>query len=361
MVRPPLHIVAPNFEPNAVGGAGEVMVQLTESFLRLHSDVTIYLNQSAAKCFPQWRCNMVELRTGKMRGNVSKAGAMLRLGLIGDRKLPRNGVSWFPFGTMLPFGFRGRGVATIHDTLDRDFPERVSFFERQLRRAMIPRTVQKCAVVTSSRFSQQRIRHYYGVESTVIPLTAIPLPPPDAIELPSLPYVFYAANGWPHKNHQFLLQMWEADPRLHEIALVFTLGSGSGALASSLAQARARGVQILVTGRLTRGELAAYYESALCSALPSTYEGFGLTAQESLLANCPALVSNCACLPETMPPDYPFLLPLDPTKWAQVILSLRSEPRPDVRSWATRTSWDEVAEKYLEILFRFGSDYETDS
>ncbi len=123
----PLHIVAPNFEPNAVGGAGEVMVQLTDSFLRLHHDVTIYLNQNAAKHFPQWGNNVIELRTGEMHGNTSKARSMLRLGMIGSRKLPRTGVSWFPFGTMLPFTFRGHGVATIHDTLDRDLPERVGF------------------------------------------------------------------------------------------------------------------------------------------------------------------------------------------------------------------------------------------
>lgn len=348
--RPPLQIVAPNFEPNTVGGAGEVMVHLTESFLRLHSDVTIYLNQNAAKYFPEWRSHVVELRTGEMRGHATKALAMLRLGLLGDRQLPRHGVCWFPFGTMLPFAFRGRGVVTIHDTLDRDFPERVGFLDRQLRRVMIPRTVRQCAVVTSSHFSQLRIRKYYGKESTVIPLAAIPLPAPEVIELPAVPYVFYAANAWPHKNHEFLLQMWCAEPRLREIALVFTLGSGAGILASSLARARAQGVQVLVTGRLSRGELAACYQSALCSVLPSTYEGFGLTAQESLLANCPALVSDCTCLPETLPRAYPYLLPLDPARWTETILSLRAGPRPDVRSWASRTTWDEVAEKYLAIL-----------
>ena len=356
MDSPPLHIVAPNFEPNAVGGAGEVMVQLTESFLRLHNDVRIYLNSSAAKHFPQWRNNVIELHTGEMRGNATKARSMLRLGLLGNRNLPRTGVSWFPFGTMLPFGFRGRGVATIHDTLDRDLPERVSFLERQLRRIMIPRTVRQCAIVTSSHFSQQRIRKYYGVESTVIPLAAVPLPAPAAVDLPSTPFVFYAANGWPHKNHEFLLRMWRAKPQLREITLVFTLGSGEGVLAPSLARARAEGVQIHITGRLSRAELAAFYGSALCSVLPSTYEGFGLTAQESLLANCPALVSDCACLPETMPSNYPFLLPLDPDRWMEAILSLLSSGRPDVRSWATHTTWDRVGEKYLAVLAQSGSN-----
>ena len=221
---------------------------------------------------------------------------------------------------------------------------------------MIPRTVRQCAVVTSSHFNQQRIRKSFGVESTVIPLAAIPLPAPAAIEVPPTPFVFYAANGWPHKNHEFLLQMWRTKPQLREITLVFTLGSGAGALAPSLAQARAEGVPIHITGRLSRGELAAFYRSALCSVLPSTYEGFGLTAQEWLLANCPVLVSDCACLPETMPPDYPLLLPLDPDRWMKAIFSLFSGRRPNIRSWATRTTWDQVGEKYLAVLAQSGSN-----
>ena len=46
-----LNIVAPNFEPDIVGGAGEVMIQLTENFLRLHPNVRIYLSENAAKIF----------------------------------------------------------------------------------------------------------------------------------------------------------------------------------------------------------------------------------------------------------------------------------------------------------------------
>lgn len=344
-----LNIVAPNFEPDIVGGAGEVMIQLTENFLRLHPNVRIYLNKSAATFFPQWRGRIVEIRTGKMRGNVTKAAAMLRLGVSG-KGLPRGGVAWFPFGTMLPFHFNGKGVVTIHDTLDRDFPRCVSFLERNLRRFMIPRTVKRCAVVTSSQFSQERIRRYYGAESTVIPLAPIPLPSPAPATVPATPYVFYAANAWPHKNHEFLLRMWHEDARLREIPLVFTLGSGLGALGSSIARCKADGVEIHVTGRLSRQELASYYGGALCAALPSLYEGFGLTAQESLLANCPALVSDRASLTETLPSNYPYILPLETKVWTEAILAIRIAPKRDFRKWASGTTWAETAGKYLEVL-----------
>jgi len=344
-----LNVVAPNFEPDTVGGAGEVMIQLTENFLRLHPNVRIYLNENAATFFPQWRGRVVEIRTGKMRGNATKAAAMLRLGVSG-KGLPREGVTWFPFGTMLPFHFNGKGVVTIHDTLDRDFPRCVSFLERNFRRFMIPRTVKRCAVVTSSQFSQERIRRYYGVESTVIPLAPIPLPPAAPAIVPATPYVFYAANAWPHKNHEFLLRMWREDARLREIPLVFTLGSGLGALGPSIALCKAHGVEIHITGRLFRSQLLLYYQSALCSALPSLYEGFGLTAQESLLANCPALVSDRASLTETLPTNYPYVLPLETRVWTETVLALRIAPKQDFSKGARRTTWAEAAGKYLEVL-----------
>lgn len=344
-----LNIVAPNFEPDTVGGAGEVMIQLTGNFLRLHPNVRIYLNENAATFFPQWRGRIVEIRAGTMRGKVRKATAMLRLGVSG-KGLPRDGVTWFPFGTMLPFHFNGKGVVTIHDTLDRDFPHCVAFLERKLRRFMIPRTVKRCAVVTSSQFSQERIRRHYGVESTVIPLAPIPLPLPAQASVPAMPYVFYAANAWPHKNHEFLLRMWREDARLREIPLVFTLGSGLGALGPSIARCKAHGVEIYITGRLSRSELARYYQSALCSVLPSLYEGFGLTAQESLLANCPALVSDRTSLTETVASNYPYVLPLETRVWTETILALRIAPKQDFRKWANRATWAEAARKYLEVL-----------
>ena len=59
----PLNVIAPNFESGTVGGAGEVMVQLTNCFLRQHSNIKIYLNQSAARQFPQWSDHIIKIRT----------------------------------------------------------------------------------------------------------------------------------------------------------------------------------------------------------------------------------------------------------------------------------------------------------
>jgi glycosyltransferase involved in cell wall biosynthesis len=346
-----LNIVAPNFEPGVVGGAGDAMVQITQRLLRLHPRVRIFLNQHAASAFPEWREHVVEVKTGMMRGKWLKALAMMRLNFAA-RGLPYDGLSWFPFGVMVPFDFDGLGVATIHDTLDRDYPDRVPFIERWYRRIMIPRTVKVCSTVTSSSQSQSRIFQHYGTHAEVIPLSAASLPPPAFLQLPDQPYVFYPANFWPHKNHKFLLDTWRREPRLRHIALVFTLSSGVGELASSISDARQAGVRVIVTGRLTRAELAAYYRSALCSVLPSLYEGFGLTVQESLLTGCPVVVSDSAALPETVPARYPYVRQLIPERWTQAVLELERERPADLQQWVNPSTWDTTAAKYLNLFER---------
>jgi hypothetical protein len=55
-------------------------------------------------------------------------------------------------------------------------------------------------------------------------------------------------------------------------------------------------------------------------------------------------------LNEAVAPDYPFVLPLETGRWAEIILSLRSEPRRAVSDWAISTTWDDVAAEYLSIF-----------
>lgn len=347
-----LNVVAPSFDSQTLGGAGEVMVALVDEFLKLHPRVRICLNPVAAKEFPQWRSHIVEIPALSMRGNRSKSLALLRLAALGSRALPRDGVSWFPFGVMLPFNFRGRGVVTLHDTLERDIPGAVGPAENLFRRVMIPRTLRRCRVVTDSAFSRGRIRHHHDAEARVIPLALVQMPEPAAERPMEEPYVFYPANSWPHKNHQFLLDLWQASPGLRGIALVFTLGNGPGALAQPIEQARTQGVRVKVTGRVSRSALSTWYRHALCTAIPSLYEGFGLPVQEAVSLGCPVVVSPCGGVEEILGPDSPCALPLEPAAWEKAILSLQSAPQKPPT--LTPHTWSDCAQLYMET-FRFAA------
>ncbi|PYK39276.1 MAG: hypothetical protein DME49_04305 [Verrucomicrobia bacterium] len=61
-------------------------------------------------------------------------------------------------------------------------------------------------------------------------------------------------------------------------------------------------------------------------------------------------MSDRTSLTETVPSDYPYVLPLETRVWTETILALRIAPKQDFRKWASRTTWVEAAGKYLEVL-----------
>jgi glycosyltransferase involved in cell wall biosynthesis len=271
--------------------------------------------------------------------------------LFGFSGFPDDGICWFPFGPMMPLSFRGRGVSTIHDTLELDFASLLPPAERIFRKMIMPRTVSRTSVVTDSNFSRNRLKHYYHIDATVIPLAVQKLPSASRAKVPASPYVFFPANEYAHKNHRFLIDLWKTRAELRGLSLVFTLGSGSRSLDAVISGARKVGAQIIVTGRVSRAELAGLYENAVSTALPTVYEGFGLPMQEALVSNCPVLANNaCPALFETVTTAYPHFLPLEPDRWANAILAMANSPREDLRRYVKNRTWDDCARDYLDFF-----------
>lgn len=346
-----LHVIAPTFDDVTVAGAGVTLVELTQRFLETLPDTRIYLNPQTAATFPQWKHATVVVPAGSMAGSLRKSAVMLKLQLLGFSGYPRRGICWFPFGPMMPFTFRGCGVSTVHDTLDLDLPALLSPTERIFRKIIMPRTVHRTSVVTDSKFSRDRLRHHYGIEPRVIPLAVRSMPTASCAKVPASPYVFFPANCYPHKNHAFLIRLWKRCAELRAFSLVFTLGSGSEWLEPAISSARKSGAKIIVTGRVSREELAGLYENAICTVLPTLYEGFGLPMQEALLCNCPVLANDaCPALFETVTSDYPYFLPLKPEHWANAILALANSPRRELCHYVKKRTWDECARDYLDVF-----------
>lgn len=70
--------------------------------------------------------------------------------------------------------------------------------------------------------------------------------------------------------------------------------------------------QIIKTGFIEEDDLAAIYNLAKLTLLPSYYEGFGLPALESMACGTPAVVSNVASIPEISKDNIFFCDPADP-------------------------------------------------
>ena len=340
-----------HFRSDHRGGAGVSLVELTLRFLKQRPGTRIYLNPRTAEAYPAWADATVIVPSWRMNSPSRKAAAVFKLQLGGFPRFPDDGVCWFPFGPMMPLSFRGCGVSTIHDTLDLDLPSLVAPVERAYRKVIMPATVRHTSIVTDSNFSRDRLRHHYGAEAAVIPLAVQTMPPPSNARVPAVPYVFYPANGYAHKNHRFLIELWRTRPVLRPLALVFTLASGSAALAPALASARAAGANITVTGRVSREELSGLYRHAVCTALPTLYEGFGLPLQEALMCDCPALANEgCPAFFEIVTEGYPYFLPLQADRWIGAILALAEDPPTKLQHFVKPRTWDETAREYLDFF-----------
>ncbi len=105
-------------------------------------------------------------------------------------------------------------------------------------------------------------------------------------------------------------------------------------------------------------DLPAVYEGAICLALPSLYEGFGLPVLEAIAHRCPVVVSNTSSLPEIAGPAGIYVNPDDVVSIAQGLeQAVREHGSKAERDRIKRGlahikkfSWEKSAKKVLEIL-----------
>lgn len=81
-------------------------------------------------------------------------------------------------------------------------------------------------------------------------------------------FYFYCGNSRPHKNINFIVEIFENNPHLPVLVL-----AGKG---------HKDGKNVIATGIVSEENLRALYKSAIAFIFPSKYEGFGLPIIESL-------------------------------------------------------------------------------
>ena len=102
-------------------------------------------------------------------------------------------------------------------------------------------------------------------------------------------------------------------------------------------------------------ELLWLYHRATVYALPSLYEGFGLTPLEAMTCGLPVVVSNVAALPEVVGDAGLLLPPDDVNVWAATLKRLLSDPaeraamRAKGLAQAARFSWRQAALETLAV------------
>lgn len=105
-------------------------------------------------------------------------------------------------------------------------------------------------------------------------------------------------------------------------------------------------------------DLPGFYSHALCFALPSLYEGFGLPVLEAMAYKCPVVVSNVSSLPEIAGKAGIYVDPNSAESIAKGLLTAVRERnliqgRTRVSSGVAQTkkfTWENAAKQTLEVL-----------
>lgn len=208
----------------------------------------------------------------------------------------------------------------IHDAQVRTTPESYSLPFRAWYRVMQPLAARRAGLVlTVSAYSADELAAlgvtpsrpevvWNGADHVLDTPAA-----PDALDrLGVRPggYVLGFASRQPHKNTGLLVEAAKA-PGAPPLVLV----GGDETHAPAIP-----------AGRVSDAALRALYEGALCLALPSTTEGFGLPAAEAMTLGCPVLAADAGALPEVCAGAARLLPPSEPRAWIEAIRTLEDDP-----------------------------------
>jgi glycosyltransferase involved in cell wall biosynthesis len=114
--------------------------------------------------------------------------------------------------------------------------------------------------------------------------------------------------------------------------------------------------RVRFTGRVSEGELAKLYRSALCLCFISHYEGFGLPIIEAFASGTPVITSNVTSMPEIAGDAALLVNPNNIVEISDALLkisqdnALRAKLIKRGYERAAYFNWDIVAERVLAAI-----------
>ena len=197
---------------------------------------------------------------------------------------------------------------------------------------------------------------YEGVNHTIFKPS---LPPNNS----AYPYILFVGSEHPRKNLPTLLRAFKRlkeQPRFKNLKLV-KVGKAGGPesdfrgqtmeVINSLKLNR----EVIFTEAVSEEDLRAYYCGAECFALPSLYEGFGFPPLEAMACGCPVIISDSSSLPEVVGEAAIKVPPYDIEGLAEALEKVLTDEElrkgliTKGKAQADKFSWDEAAEKTLEV------------
>ncbi len=295
----------------------------------------------------------------------------LRLGRELRRRPP--GVFFTP-AHVIPIGYRGPAVATIHDLGYEQFPEahprrQLAYLRWSTRHNA--RTAHR--VIADSIATRDDLVRFYGTDAAKIDVV-YPGADPDlrraedetqiaeALTRHSIrpPYLLYLGTLQPRKNLVRLVEAF-AVSGLHQQGYSLVLAGKAGWLAQPILDAighQPSAVRdcIRVTGYVDEADKTALLSGATALAFPSLYEGFGFPVLEAQACGTPVICANTSSLPEVTGEGALLVNPLDTAALAEAMrrvagdAGLRQNLVAAGYANLDRFSWPDAAVRVLDVL-----------
>jgi glycosyltransferase involved in cell wall biosynthesis len=279
----------------------------------------------------------------------------------------------FSPSNMLPVGYRGKCVVTIHDMIQELFPETFPWWARY-RHAPFYRYSAKRAdrICTDSENSKRDICKYYEVDPAkvkAIPLAADaifrPIDDPDAIRelrrryaLGDEPILLFVGKLSKRRHIPNLLQAIKelkmAGDLPHRLVIVGPDHSGVGI--ERLIEEQRLGGDVAYLRYISDDDLVLLYNAAEVFIYPSDYEGFGLPVLEAMACGTAVITSGNSALVEVTGDTALHLKSASAPDLAEAIsalvtnTALRTVLAQRGLERSTMFSWDRTAKETMDLL-----------
>jgi glycosyltransferase involved in cell wall biosynthesis len=259
-------------------------------------------------------------------------------------------------------------IVCIHDVNTRLVPESYDSLFRMAYRFLHPALGRRAMrIVTVSRFSQTAMARL-GVAS----LEKIQVIHcgrehalhwnPDHCSVADLdlsePFILLVGSKAPHKN---AVVIYSIAAKLAAIGIHVLVAGGEDANVYARGVAGLPPPSVRFLGKVNDDDLALLYRRALCLALPSKTEGFGLPALEAMTLGCPVVSSDAGALPELCGDAVLYAPPNDSQAWLAAIeriaaeATLRERLASAGRKRSEVFSWRDGAKRFLQLMLTIDS------
>lgn len=344
------------------------VLELVRALAQRESADTFFVYVENPAALPQVVGSVPHMRVKQLR---TRSGATRLLREFPQRAAQdRLDVLHFSYNAPLRLPSACATVVTIHDISFEEHPE---WFPRRLRTFLkwsVPRSARMAAAVTTdTECARDDIVRLYRLPAAKVQVTPYaahrryqPLTDGGALAATRAKYntserfVLAVCNMQPRKNLVRLMQAFaqaKSNYALpHKLVLV---GQQLWLTGGVLAQARALGEDVVLTGYVPDADLPLLYNAADVFVYPSLYEGFGLPVLEAMACGTPVITSNISSLPEVAGDAARLVDPYNVDEIALALYEMMCDEGARME-WRTRGlararlfTWERTAEQTVQV------------